>query len=91
MHSVVLSSRIGGIDTKENASIESVEKINTLDPPPLGIQEVAIHPVAPSIHYKNIALYITYFYILRVHLEHNFHLSLGNTKESGSLCYGGTC
>jgi hypothetical protein len=36
-HSVVLPSGIGGIDTKGNAPIGSVENINTLDPPPLGV------------------------------------------------------
>jgi hypothetical protein len=34
---VVLPSGIGGIDTKGNAPIGSVENINTLDPPPLGV------------------------------------------------------
>jgi hypothetical protein len=43
------------------------------------------------LHYKNAAFYITHFHVLGVRPEHNFHLSLGNTKELGSLCYGGTC
>jgi hypothetical protein len=42
-------------------------------------------------HYKNAAFYITYFHVLRVRPKHNFHLSLGSTKESGFLYYGGTC
>jgi hypothetical protein len=32
-----------------------------------------------------------HFHVLGVRSERNFHLSPGNTKESGSLCYGGTC
>jgi hypothetical protein len=44
-----------------------------------------------SLHYKNAAFYITHFHVLGVRPEHDFHLSLGNTKESRSLCYGRTC
>jgi hypothetical protein len=43
------------------------------------------------IHYKNATFYIMHFHVLGIRPEHNFHLSPGNTKESGSLCYGGTC
>jgi hypothetical protein len=45
----VLPSRIDGINTERNAPVGSLGKINTLDPPPLDVEEVATHPVAPSV------------------------------------------
>jgi hypothetical protein len=42
-------------------------------------------------HYKNAEFYITHFHLLGIRPKYNFHLRRGNTKESRSLCYGGTC
>jgi hypothetical protein len=44
----VLPSGIDGIHTKGNAPAPSVENINTLNVAPIGIQEVATHPMPPS-------------------------------------------
>jgi hypothetical protein len=47
-HSVLLPSGIDGIDTKGNAPVPTLENINTLNAAPIGIQEVATHPMPPS-------------------------------------------
>jgi hypothetical protein len=47
-HCVVLPSRIDGVDTEGNTPIPTVENINTLNVAPVGIQEVATHPMPPS-------------------------------------------
>jgi hypothetical protein len=46
-HCVVLPSGIDGVDTEGNALVMSVENINTLNAAPVGIQEVATHPMPP--------------------------------------------
>jgi hypothetical protein len=48
-HCVVLPSKIDGVDTEGNATITGVENIDRLDPPLVGVQEVATHPVASSL------------------------------------------
>jgi hypothetical protein len=48
VHCVVLLSRIDGIDTEGNAPVPTLENINTLNAAPVGIQEVATHPMPPS-------------------------------------------
>jgi hypothetical protein len=45
---VVLPSGIDGVDTEGNAPIPTLENINTLNATPVGIQEVATHPMPPS-------------------------------------------
>jgi hypothetical protein len=47
-HCVVLPSGIDGVDTEGNAHVPTVENINTLNAAPVGIQEVATHPMPPS-------------------------------------------
>jgi hypothetical protein len=47
-HCVVLPNGIDGIDTKGNAPIPTLENINTFNIAPVGIQEVATHPMPPS-------------------------------------------
>jgi hypothetical protein len=47
-HCVVLPSRIDGVDTEGNTPIPTVENINTLNVAPVGIKEVATHPMPPS-------------------------------------------
>jgi hypothetical protein len=51
-HCVVLPSGIDGIDTKGNAPVPSVENINTVNAAPIGIQEVATHPMPLSQPWK---------------------------------------
>jgi hypothetical protein len=46
-HCVVLPSGIDGVDTEGNAPVPTVENINTLNATPVGIQEVATHPMPP--------------------------------------------
>ena len=43
--------------------------------------------VQERVYYKNVAFYIMHFHVMEVCPEYNFHLSLGNIKESGSMCY----
>jgi hypothetical protein len=51
-------------------------------------QEIQVQTeVQEGIHYKNATFYIMHFHVREVRPEYNFHLSPGNTKESGSLCY----
>jgi hypothetical protein len=47
-HCVVLPSGIDRVDTEGNAPVPTVEKINTLNAAPIGIQEVVTHPMPPS-------------------------------------------
>jgi hypothetical protein len=47
-HCVVLPSKINGVDTEGIAPVPTVENINTLNAAPVGIQEVATHPMPPS-------------------------------------------
>jgi hypothetical protein len=47
-HCVVLPSEIDGVDTEGNAPVPTIENINTLNAAPVGIQEVATHPMLPS-------------------------------------------
>jgi hypothetical protein len=47
-HCVVLPSGIDGVDTEGNAPVPTLENINMLNAAPVGIQEVAIHPMPPS-------------------------------------------
>jgi hypothetical protein len=47
-HCVVLPSGIDGVDTEGNAPVPTLENINTFNVAPVGIQEVAIHPMPPS-------------------------------------------
>jgi hypothetical protein len=47
-HCVVLPSGIDGVDTKGNAPVRTLENIHTLNTAPVGIQEVATHPMPPS-------------------------------------------
>jgi hypothetical protein len=47
-HCVVLPSGIDGVDTERNALVRTLENINTLNAAPVGIQEVATHPMPPS-------------------------------------------
>jgi hypothetical protein len=47
-HCVLLPSGIDGIDTKGNAPVPTLENINILNAAPVGIQEVATHPMPPS-------------------------------------------
>jgi hypothetical protein len=47
-HCVVLPSGIDGVDTEGNVLVPSMEKINTLNAAPVGIQEVSTHPMPPS-------------------------------------------
>jgi hypothetical protein len=47
-HCMVLPSGIDGVDTKENAPVPTLENINMLNATPIGIQEVATHPMPPS-------------------------------------------
>jgi hypothetical protein len=46
-HCVVLPSWIDGVDTEGNAPVPTLENINTLNAAPVGIQEVATHPMPP--------------------------------------------
>jgi hypothetical protein len=47
-HCVLLPSRIDGVNTKGNAPVPTLENINMLNAAPVGIQEVATHPMPPS-------------------------------------------
>jgi hypothetical protein len=47
-HCVVLPSGIDGVDMERNAPVPSAENINTLNGAPIGMQEVATHPMPPS-------------------------------------------
>jgi hypothetical protein len=47
-HCIMLPSGIDGIDKEGNASVPTVENINTVNAAPVGIQEVATHPMPPS-------------------------------------------
>jgi hypothetical protein len=47
-HCVLLPSGIDGVDTKGNAPVPTLEIINILNVAPIGIQEVATHPMPPS-------------------------------------------
>jgi hypothetical protein len=47
-HCVLLSSGIDGVDTEGNAPVPTLEIINMLNAAPVGIQEVATHPMPPS-------------------------------------------
>jgi hypothetical protein len=47
-HCVVLPSGIDGVDTEGNAPIPTLENIIMLNAAPVGIQEVAMHPMPPS-------------------------------------------
>jgi hypothetical protein len=47
-HCVVLPSGIDGVDTEGNAPVPTLENINMLNAAPVGIQEVATHPMPPS-------------------------------------------
>jgi hypothetical protein len=47
-HCVMLPSRIDGVDTEGNAPVPTLEIINMLNATPIGIQEVATHPMLPS-------------------------------------------
>jgi hypothetical protein len=44
-HCVLLPSGIDGVDTEGNALVPTLENINTLNATPIGIQEVATHPL----------------------------------------------
>jgi hypothetical protein len=48
IHCVVLPSGIDGVDTEGNASVPTLENINTFNAAPIDIQEVATHPMPPS-------------------------------------------
>jgi hypothetical protein len=48
VHCVELPSGIDGVDTEGNAPVPTLENINTLNAAPVGIQEVATHPMPPS-------------------------------------------
>jgi hypothetical protein len=47
-HCVLLPGGIDGVDTEGNAPVPTLENINTLNAAPVGIQEVATHPMPPS-------------------------------------------
>jgi hypothetical protein len=47
-HSVLLPNGIDGVDMEGNAPIPTLENINMLNAAPVGIQEVASHPMPPS-------------------------------------------
>jgi hypothetical protein len=47
-HCVLLPSGIDGVDTEGNAPVPTLENINMLNVAPVGIQEVATHPMPPS-------------------------------------------
>jgi hypothetical protein len=47
-HCVLLPSGIDGVDTEGNAPVPTLEIINMLNAAPVGIQEVATHPMPPS-------------------------------------------
>jgi hypothetical protein len=47
-HCVLLPNGINGVDTEENAHVLTLENINMLNAAPVGIQEVATHPMPPS-------------------------------------------
>jgi hypothetical protein len=47
-HCVLLPSGIDGVDTEGNAPVPTLENINILNAAPVGIQEVATHPMPPS-------------------------------------------
>jgi hypothetical protein len=47
-HCVVLPSGIDGVDTEGNALVPGMENINMLNVAPVGVQEVATHPMPPS-------------------------------------------
>jgi hypothetical protein len=47
-HCVLLLSGIDGVDTEGNAPVPTLEIINILNAAPVGIQEVATHPMPPS-------------------------------------------
>jgi hypothetical protein len=47
-HCVLLPSGIDGVDTEGNAPVPTLENINMLNAAPVGVQEVATHPMPPS-------------------------------------------
>ena len=47
VHCVVLLSGIDGLQMEGNASIPTLENINMLNATPIGIQEIATHPMPP--------------------------------------------
>jgi hypothetical protein len=47
-HCMLLPSGIDGVDTERNAPVLTLEIINVLNAAPVGIQEVATHPMFPS-------------------------------------------
>jgi hypothetical protein len=48
VHCVLLPSGIDGVDAEGNAPVLTLENINMLNAAPVGIQEVATHPMPPS-------------------------------------------
>jgi hypothetical protein len=47
-HCMLLPNGIDGVDTEGNAPVPTLENINMLNAVPVGIQEVATHPMPPS-------------------------------------------